>query len=66
MHVTRPIRNHWFESATINMTQHDDGSSLRHLHALYNKRIYLIHIQVYLFVQVNVHLSIRLTVNMHI
>ena len=42
--------------------RHEDHSTLRHLPALYNKRNYCIHVHVYLFVALHVHLSIGLTV----
>ena len=49
----------------INMKWHRDGFALQHLLALYNRRNYCIHVQVYLFVRVHVHLSIGLTI-MHV
>ena len=46
----------------INMTRHGDGSILRHLSALCNKRNYCIQVDVYLFVWEHVRLSIGFTV----
>ena len=46
----------------IQMTQPRDRSAIRHLPGFYNKRNYCIHVQVYLFVRVHMHLSIGLTV----
>ena len=46
-------------------TRCDTEIALQHLPALYNKRNYCIHVHMYLFVGVHMHLSIGLTA-MHI